>query len=183
VQRAFLDADEKFKNVVTRYSGRVGSALAYSSRSSGGSVLKEVPDLSLLCLIPPPSLSKMFGLCLDTPVAVSGTALLDNVNQERHSSMESEDKSEGESADPTSLSLPPPSLPLSEDESHENVKLKSLRIDGNGEFGQTLESPTVRGDAEYKKALHDMLLLQFRRFPGGGLSDHKAKKSNRRYSL
>jgi hypothetical protein len=42
VQRAFLDADERFKNVVTRYSGRVGSALAYSSRSSGGSVLKEV---------------------------------------------------------------------------------------------------------------------------------------------
>jgi hypothetical protein len=63
------------------------------------------------------------------------------------------------------------------------MKLKASRIDSGSEFGQPLESPRVRGDAEYKKALHDMLLLQFRRFPGGGLSDHKAKKSNRRYSL
>jgi hypothetical protein len=40
----------------------------------------------------------MFGLCLDIPpVSVSDTALMDNVNQERHSSIESEDKSEGKS--------------------------------------------------------------------------------------
>jgi hypothetical protein len=71
VQRAFLDADERFKNVVTRYSGRVGSALAYSSRSSGGSVLKEVlvsDDLSLLlCLSLTLSSSQMFGLCIESP--------------------------------------------------------------------------------------------------------------------
>ena len=86
---------------------------------------------------------------------------------------------------PNQSHLPPPGLffSLSEDESNENTKQQELQVDNSGEFGETLKSPTARGDAEYKKALHDMLLLQFRRFPGGGLSDHKAKKSNRRYSL
>jgi hypothetical protein len=42
VQKVFLEAHEKFKNVVTRYSGRAGSALA-----KGGSVIDEVFGISL----------------------------------------------------------------------------------------------------------------------------------------
>ena len=36
VQRAFVEANERFKNAVTRYSGRAGSALAVGRSSSGG---------------------------------------------------------------------------------------------------------------------------------------------------
>lgn len=43
VQRAFLEAHDKFKNVVTRYSGRAGSALATKS----GSIIDEMFGISL----------------------------------------------------------------------------------------------------------------------------------------
>jgi hypothetical protein len=42
VQRAFVEANERFKNTVTRYSGRAGSALAGSMSSRGGSFIGEV---------------------------------------------------------------------------------------------------------------------------------------------
>ena len=46
----------------------------------------------------------------------------------------------------------------------------------------------IRGEAEYRKALNDMLLLQFHQFPdaGGSLFHRKSNKStasNRRYSV
>jgi hypothetical protein len=44
VQRVFLEAHDKFKNVVTRYSGRAGSAL---SLAKGGSVIDDVFGISL----------------------------------------------------------------------------------------------------------------------------------------
>lgn len=87
---------------------------------------------------------------------------------------------------------------MSEDDSNpENrtISIRPLRIDSSGgNDGQSLElessSPkTPGGDAAYKKALHDMLLLQFRRLStsvgsgSDGQDNGKPTKSNRRYSV
>lgn len=44
VQRAFVEANERFKNTVTRYSGRAGSALAGAKSTRGGSFIREVRE-------------------------------------------------------------------------------------------------------------------------------------------
>ena len=62
VQRAFQEANDRFKNFVIRYSGRVGSALANSYLSSGGSVITEACVNAYLCYI-----TNVYSRCFPSP--------------------------------------------------------------------------------------------------------------------